>query len=78
MHIICNYLLYKKSLHKIALMSAFEMCHKIYLLELFCVKTFVPFLTLVRDHDRCSLAVSYTIVTSLVLVLKNKQVRILM
>lgn len=72
MDIICNYLLYKKSLHKIASMSAFEMCHKIYLFELFCVKTFVPFLTLVRDHGRCSLTVNYATVTSLVLVLQNK------
>lgn len=73
MHILCNYLLYKDSLHKIDLMSAFEMCHKIYLFELFCDKTFVPFLTLMRDHGRCSLTVNYTILTSLALALQNKQ-----
>lgn len=71
MHIICNYLLYKESLHKIALMSAFEMCHKIYLIELFCDKTF-RFLTLMINDSKCFLRVNYTILTSLALVLKKQ------
>lgn len=53
-------------------MSAFEMCHKIYLFELFCDKTFVPFLALMRNHGKCFLTVNYTILTSLGLVLKKQ------
>lgn len=73
MHIICNYLLYKESLHKIALISAFEICRKIYLFELFCDKTFDPFLTLMRNHGKCFLTMNYTILISLALVLKTNQ-----
>lgn len=60
-------------------MSAFEMGCKIYQFELFCDKTFVPFLTLTRNNGKCFLTANYSIVTSLALVSKQtrKQRRIL-
>lgn len=69
--------IYRADLHKIALMSAFEMCHKIYLFELLCDKAFVPFSTLTRNRGKCFLTVNYTALTRLVLVLRNKETRIL-
>lgn len=49
------------------------MCHKIYVLELFCDKTLVPFWALMRNNGKCFLSVNYFILTSLALVLKNKE-----
>lgn len=74
-----SYLLYVTIYCIESLMSAFETCHKIYLFGLFCDKTFVPSLILIRNHAKCFLTVNYIIFTSLALVLKKtNQTRMLM